>query len=1106
MSGIFKSAAMSLLSRALQSLLSKYLSDVDVEGVNLPSLYDSEGHSGWGVRLKNVKLRHGVKLRDLPGRPKTSRTKRKRPRPNDTAAATKEEGEESSETSKSILKEEFPKGDVLDSIDPSPGGRSQSISTEPSETTATTTTDAAPAASSSWWFWRSSSVAAEESNAASLSEQEEDVKVTLDSDEDENRQAAGPGDRMDPLVDNPQSFDENDGDDDDDDEHEESDDEIPHILRLGKGGHVGVLDVRLVGSEIHVLVEDGFLIIEAVRVRSNAQADDKMDKESVPQAPRKSSTAASSEPKTVGDRVLAENALARYFSAIPNLLLRDLRIQVVIRDQVVDEDDLDDDESDEVEFSSNDSIVEISVEFLSITDGGDFLGQYRYKDEEDDDEISPLSMHKNASEDRASAHTRAEDRIVENEYMTKRIRTGRGPDGGVVVRIFPPGQLLHESSELHRRTLWARYSWDSAMQYCLLRCSGVDIESRLFVGTKEELASRNYWYTDEYDYDMEFNIFAGVDYVAPAPQPLPPMVRQTAEILEDKFWEYEGAATYHVLDNGIQYSSMKSAFHKVARGMLPNRCSDDHLPCEYCSACWQSTSDLPSKHALDNATPMPGFVLSIITRDPLELNVDRASLEVLGDFVGLLKTPDLVSPSIARRLSNSFADPSMRDVSETEYEEYSERFGRSQRSLQVDQMQFAQGDDESTSSQSYNSDDDDLSSSFPSYMQPEKIQILGMHLSEVRFRVHVMQSDNAWDQGLAFCYWDALAKCVTTDHQRLNSSVKSYSDLRADIGHVVIKEYKGALDKQLISCGLRQRKVDFDEATIETMKTLGEESNRSPWPSTAAALLDMQPPLETLAYEERDRHGIQFRYISTNTPLPNKHLSRSLLHVWLGPSVVNVPWAVKDQITEIIQQARTIVLGPPAPIDSDDEASTDIATDSLMRYKLHLDGGGFTLEPKFYFRLPLTTLAGERSPEAGLFIETILERVNFKFNEPSADNMTPTRSLSLEQLIELPENIRLSILLFLDDLGPLSQALGIKPEANSFLLCNSVNKALVKVAKRSARRRRGRGMDTSTTARPASRRQELMTELLKLDDDSLEQLWRYHKRYDRQSSNSTPKM
>jgi hypothetical protein len=83
MSNMLKYAAMSLLSRTLQTFLYKYLLDVDVEGVALPSFLDADGHSGWGVRLCNVRLREGVELMTLPGKRKV---RVKRPRPKETEA------------------------------------------------------------------------------------------------------------------------------------------------------------------------------------------------------------------------------------------------------------------------------------------------------------------------------------------------------------------------------------------------------------------------------------------------------------------------------------------------------------------------------------------------------------------------------------------------------------------------------------------------------------------------------------------------------------------------------------------------------------------------------------------------------------------------------------------------------------------------------------------------------------------------------------------------------------------------------------------------------------------------------------------------------------
>jgi len=397
----------------------------------------------------------------------------------------------------------------------------------------------------------------------------------------------------------------------------------------------------------------------------------------------------------------------------------------------------------------------------------------------------------------------------------------------------------------------------------------------------------------------------------------------------------------------------------------------------------------------------------------------------------------------------------------------------------------------------------DLSASFPGYMQPEKIQILGVHVSELLFRVHVMGDPPTRDEGLAFSFWDAQFKCITLDYQALNSAEKSYQDLRFDIGHVITQEYRGLEKKQIMSIGLRKKVVEFDEMTIETMKTMEELSDRSPWPSTAAALLDVQPPLETLMYEERDRHAIQLRYIMVSdldTLSPQRKRSHAFIR--LGPASIDASYEIKSQIPTIISQARSTVLGPPDEIDETsskpdgpDQDADFRKIDSLMRYKLQLDGGRMRLNPRMELKLPLTTITGNRSSELGFFFETLLERIQFSYGEHDPAHRVLERGLSLQQLASLPDNVRLRLLLFLPDLRPMEQALCVKPEANSFLRCRSVNKGIVKVAKRHARRGKTPRSSGATAAKLASRRQELTSELLTLDDDTLEDLLLTHRRY-----------
>ena len=317
-----------------------------------------------------------------------------------------------------------------------------------------------------------------------------------------------------------------------------------------------------------------------------------------------------------------------------------------------------------------------------------------------------------------------------------------------------------------------------------------------------------------------------------------------------------------------------------------------------------------------------------------------------------------------------------------------------------------------------------------------------------------------------------------------------------------------------MSIGLRKRVVDFDEMTIETLKTLEEMSDRPPWPTTAAALLDVQPPLETLMYEERDRHALQVRYISVSDPSDFDHQrKRSHANIRIGPASIDVAYEFKDQVPTIISEARTTVFGPAEDSeaervdDSGNEANGfEPKIDSVMKYKLHLDGGRVRLEPRIEMKLPLTIITGDRSSEFGLFFETLLERVSFSYGESDPTLRILERGLSLQQLAALPESVRLRLLLFLPDLKPLERALCIRTEKDSFLRCRSVNKGIVKVAKRAARggrKSKSKGAAAAKSSTNPNRRQELMSALLALDDDTLEDLVLAHKRYTRKSSQNT---
>ena len=735
-----------------------------------------------------------------------------------------------------------------------------------------------------------------------------------------------------------------------DDEYDEAarfgeEPEPPLILRLGQGGTIGTLDVRLVGKTIHVMVEDALLTVEAVRLApkpSYYHGEDEEAGKANGDTPAKSKPKPSMpDPKTAGDRLLAENAIARLFSAIPNLLMRDIRVRVVIRDEIIREPEYG--EEDDFEYDPKDTVIELAIELLSVTDGGDFLLNFVNTTEDDEDYYSGDESVGAVPSDVSNVPSATSDES--NEFLIKRIRTGRGPEGGVVLRIFDAGgDVFGGDSHPHPIDMWARDSWHSTAESVLLRCSGLDLLARIFLGTKKEIAiSKNEWYSEDsgYGYEDDFTIdallFGGVDHIAPGPQPpLPPIsaTQVTSSLAVEETWENPDATSFTTDKNGIQSCGLPSPFHKVARGMYPKHCTGNHLPCERCDRCWSRDFGSARPHKLDSSTPLGGLVFHISLRDPLEVNVDRHNLEVLGLLLSLFskakpkqtednserekaeKNSSVEIPSDSLRSvksdisrTSSFAS----DVSRrsTVLDSANRTFRENRRSLAANEKPPKGSRSGPTSVKKYS--DFAAESSFPTYMQPEKIQIIGIHLSELRFRVHFMKEAGEVDDGLSFCYWDLFAKCATLDFHMLSASERPFQDVRLDVGNVKLMEYKGVECKQMLSLGVKQRVVDFDDLTVETFMNAEKKHSRPPWPTTAAAMLDVPPPLESLVFEERDRHGLQLRYSAVKDPGEDRDRSRKDVNLRIGAATLDAPFGVWNDIFRILRLSKESILGPPAP-------------------------------------------------------------------------------------------------------------------------------------------------------------------------------------------------
>lgn len=570
--------------------------------------------------------------------------------------------------------------------------------------------------------------------------------------------------------------------------------------------------------------------------------------------------------------------------------------------------------------------------------------------------------------------------------------------------------------------------------------------------------------------------------------------------------------------------------------MYPKHCAGSHLPCESCDHCWTKDFGSAHPHNLDKSTPLPGLVFHLSVRDPMEINIDRHNLEVLGMLISLFSKSQRKNPndnpseleceeekdetpveipaesirsvrsdisrtgsvrSVASDVSrrSSVLDGANRTLRKTESNRSLVLNEKSQSSLRSSSFQVKQP-------KTYA--DFDTSSSFPAYMQPEKIQILGIHLSQLKLRLHVMREIGDVDEGAAFCYWDFLGTCVTMDYHRLGASERPFQDLRLDVGNVKLMEYKGNERKQLASLGVRQRVVDFDDVTVETFMNAEKNHKRPPWPTTAAAMLDVPPPLESLVFEERDRHGFQVRFTTVLDPGKETDRSRKECNMRVGAAIADVPFGVWNDFFRIIRLSKESILGPPAPSPPPDPApgveSEPKSMDSIFRYKITAEGGTLHLSPTIKAKVPLSSVDGEISAEAGFSVQAFLEKIKVSFGNPAPPRVLD-KGLSLHQLAKLPDNVRLRVLLFLKDLKPLETALGLPAASNSFLRCRSVNKGIVKVSKKLRRKMENDGLDQDRNkSSSVSKRQVLMSELLALDDDTLEDLLEEHYRRQRRNS------
>jgi hypothetical protein len=805
-------------------------------------------------------------------------------------------------------------------------------------------------------------------------------------------------------------------------------------------------------------------------------------------------------------------------------------------------------------------------------------------DDDDNDSDSDESGPKGTKSSISAATMSSFYADESNVFITRRIRTGtsrgsrmirkgqaKSDVGSITVRVYPPTYMhsknyishrIHRLSKIsnqnqkqqqHQR--WARDSFLSESGNVMLRCTGLDLQAQIFVGTKkrqrhrEMIISHSTVSLPYNDAILDSMISGCVDYVVPGPDSttanvLPPMFLHSESntlLSESDSKDYNDSYTdpgmfddggplpnlYNTDTNGIQSCRIPSIFHKVSRGLVPESSNAHCLPCEENSIKWNNPGSVNDNHPLDTSIPLAGLTLHVSVKECLEINADRQNLETIGVVLSLFQKKSVMEASLSKKIDSNTTTKSVQKYDNDDNDIDDDRSESSAVSARTEVSLFCKSPTRETLVLRHNVDNEDKTNEihdsdtgFPSYMQPEKIQILGIYISKASLRIHCMKDStnrSAVDQvernyldesGISFCYWHANASCLTMDVQTMNAIERPFQDIRLDCNYLKVVEYKGLNERQLLDT--KQREQDEPSGDIqryplntnnfeaksfhETTRNYSNGNTRSSWPSTAAVLMDIPPLFESIKFESRKDHAVQCRFININNYIPLKDVVRRNLVVNLRNVNADAPFPIWRQIPEIINEIRYSIFGRPAP------GPVDKRLDSRLKFSIRSNGGHVYLEPIIKATVPIPIVVnGEYSTTAGVSFQTSIDETKFTYGTctkaPVLEN-----NLTLQQLASLPEMVRLRILLFLQDLAPLEKALGIENTnvaINPFRRQQNVNHAIVQqVRNYSVQNQQARDIgsawneihSTSNGMTSMNRRQLLLSRLSQLDDDTLDYL------------------
>jgi len=847
-------------------------------------------------------------------------------------------------------------------------------------------------------------------------------------------------------------------------------------LVVGAGGVIGVLNIRLVGKELNVTVEDAHLVIEALPLESvpsedenkygsgnsTSQKSQKIDRASSNASDFDASSNLKDEEKdseaTIGEKIKKKSKFANFLSMVPHLFLRDCRVSLILPEDEISEDD---------ELSNysvrNCTVFELGIDFLSVTSGDDFLDSFRFENHSSLNPSANKQMRSTSSQASISKSdvetVKSTNRNAKNFFSKKRIRTGKGPDGGIWFRINPPNatKKTHKTTNgMNDGSIWARQRFVDSSESYSFRCSGLDLHARMLVETtedKDENAINPTWSNEYEDYTMDSMLF-GVDYVDPITLTRHQIKHRMSKIYADPKLPYDSQG---IGLNGIQSIPLPSNLHWIAQKCHRNDCITKHLPRHDCYYCWNAcVDDVPksSDYIMDKYLPLPGFTFCLCVTDPIEFNIDRNCIDALGFLKSFFTS------------GNHVQVPDNNDSKDGE-----------------SSIQKESTSDRNVGTHPLSVDDH----SFPEFMQPDSVYISGFHISKLVFRIHAMRPSHRRDNDLRFRFWQLTSHSLYFESQQIHCDDQHVRDVTMNAGVVEIIDYFGVCEKNLFSLGSKSSEA------LESKQT--SSSCAKKLPCTAWRILDITPPP---IYDNSLDVSRAFHVRLVHAEFPTTNMDSTdypkvcFVKLNAGKVHIDVDSTLPSDISTVARETKVILLGSTNNQEKKGNQSPKIESKSANKldddppwlYEIALEGGNFTYEPRIKMQIPKANFRLRKGSE-GISFKTFLKGLgveygSYHFNQSMAPSLLP--------MCSLPESLRMHILMYVDDLSSLEAVFSIKKKNSSsiFLRIHAINKKLSKL--NALNRKHNNAFESED-----NRRDSLLDQLHRLDNNELQELLLMHR-------------